>query len=180
VNDAGTQCASIIFCSNAQQTTIANKVKKELQQHIIDKKTVTAYYATPQIHTDVVNYTEFYPAQNEHQEYFWRKIPQAIAIIVCDSKTGLNSKRNGCICLWIYRKERETSLCTRVNRKEYSPLLYRSACQSQPTNVIVRGPLKDNDANESFQAINHRLKFMICAIHCCSLFSSNKLVYKLV
>jgi peptide-methionine (S)-S-oxide reductase len=66
-NDAGTQYASIIFCSDAQQTTIANKVKKELQQHV-DKKRVTAY-STPQIHTGVVDYTDFYPAQDDHQEY---------------------------------------------------------------------------------------------------------------
>jgi methionine-S-sulfoxide reductase len=66
-NDAGTQYASIIFCSDAQQTTIANKVKKEELQH--DKKRVTAY-STPQIHTaGVVDYTDFYPAQDDHQEY---------------------------------------------------------------------------------------------------------------
>jgi peptide-methionine (S)-S-oxide reductase len=66
-NDAGTQYASVIFCSDAEQTKIATKVKDELQQLVGGGKITS--YTDGTIHTGIVDYTEFYPAHDEHQEY---------------------------------------------------------------------------------------------------------------
>lgn len=69
-NDAGTQYASVIFCSTAEQTRIARKVKAELQE-LLDKKKVTTYEGGT-IHTLIADYTDFYEAEEEHQEYLMK------------------------------------------------------------------------------------------------------------
>ena len=69
-NDVGTQYASMIFCSDAQQTKIANKVKDELQQALTDKKITS--YAKSTISTGIFDYAEFFPAHEEHQEYLFK------------------------------------------------------------------------------------------------------------
>jgi len=66
-NDAGTQYASVIFVSDAQQEAIAKKCIAELQQ-AIDDKVVTAY-TSPNVSTAVVPYSDFYAAHDEYQEY---------------------------------------------------------------------------------------------------------------
>jgi peptide-methionine (S)-S-oxide reductase len=69
-NDTGTQYASVIFCSDEQQKQIAAKVMAELQQAVTDKK-VTSYVKT-KIETGIVDYTDFYEAHEEHQEYLMK------------------------------------------------------------------------------------------------------------
>jgi peptide-methionine (S)-S-oxide reductase len=69
-NDAGSQYASVIFCSDDEQKKIANKVMAELQQ-AVDQKKVTAYNEK-NLHTGVVGYTDFYVAEAEHQEYLFK------------------------------------------------------------------------------------------------------------
>jgi peptide-methionine (S)-S-oxide reductase len=66
-NDAGTQYASEIFCADAQQKAIATRVKGELQQAIVSGA-VTSYQLRL-VETGIVDYTEFYKAEAEHQEY---------------------------------------------------------------------------------------------------------------
>jgi peptide-methionine (S)-S-oxide reductase len=66
-NDVGTQYSSIIFCSDQEQTKIANKVKDELQERVSKGKIKT--YVEGTIHTGIVDLTDFYVAQDEHQEY---------------------------------------------------------------------------------------------------------------
>ena len=69
-NDVGTQYASVIFCSDATQTEIANKVMKELQE-AMNKNKVTSYLQ-PTVNTGIVDYTEFFEAHAEHQEYLFK------------------------------------------------------------------------------------------------------------
>eukprot|EP00980_Cylindrotheca_fusiformis_P018947 scaffold6331_cov195-Cylindrotheca_fusiformis.AAC.11 len=66
-NDRGSQYASVIFCSDPTQMEIANQVKAELQQFVTQRK-ITAF-AKSTVTTAVVEYTEFFPAQAEHQQY---------------------------------------------------------------------------------------------------------------
>lgn len=69
-NDAGTQYSSVIFCSDEEQKKIANKVKDELQQAVVGKKVKSFIEKT--VHTGIVDYTIFYPADEEHQEYLFK------------------------------------------------------------------------------------------------------------
>ena len=66
-NDAGTQYASVIFCSSPEQKQIAERVKSELQQALDDKK--IPGYERRTIETTIVDYTTFYEAQEDHQQY---------------------------------------------------------------------------------------------------------------
>lgn len=67
-NDRGTQYASIIFCGDEKQKLIASQVKAELQE-AIDKKKIREY-AEKTVKTGIIDeYTDFYPAQEEHQAY---------------------------------------------------------------------------------------------------------------
>jgi peptide-methionine (S)-S-oxide reductase len=69
-NDAGTQYASVIFCSDSQQKEIAHKVMSELQAALDGGKVAT--YQTSRITTGIVDYTDFYQAHDEHQEYLFK------------------------------------------------------------------------------------------------------------
>lgn len=69
-NDVGTQYASAIFCSDETQTNIANKVKTELQAALSAGKVTT--FQTDTITTAIVDYTDFYVAEDEHQEYLMK------------------------------------------------------------------------------------------------------------
>lgn len=69
-NDVGTQYSSIIFCTTSTQKDIANKVKRELQA-AIDQGLITQYQ-NKKVETAIVDYTEFYEAQEEHQEYLMK------------------------------------------------------------------------------------------------------------
>lgn len=66
-NDVGTQYASVIFCGDSKQKEIANKVKTDLQAAMDSGKIST--YQSSQVTTGIVDYADFYPAHDEHQEY---------------------------------------------------------------------------------------------------------------
>lgn len=66
-NDVGTQYASAIFCTDAKQKEIAEKVKAELQSAIDGGNLKT--YQSKTVTTGIFDYTTFYPAHEEHQEY---------------------------------------------------------------------------------------------------------------
>ena len=66
-NDAGSQYASVIFCSDEAQRKIATRVKKELQDGIDGRKVTT--YEKPTVETEINDYTEFFPARDSHQNY---------------------------------------------------------------------------------------------------------------
>merc|ERR1711862_775879 len=66
-NDVGTQYASCIFCSDEEQTRLANKVIAELQGHI-DAGRIKSY-ANKKVETYVTKTNTFYEAHEEHQEY---------------------------------------------------------------------------------------------------------------
>ncbi len=68
-NDSGTQYASAIFVSDDEQKKIVNKVINELQKSLDDGK---ANYSGTSVITAVHDYTEFYPAHEEHQEYLMK------------------------------------------------------------------------------------------------------------
>lgn len=69
-NDTGTQYGSVIFCSNESQKEIAESVKAELQLAIDQKKVKT--YQKKTVETAIVDYTTFYAAHEEHQEYLMK------------------------------------------------------------------------------------------------------------
>lgn len=65
-NDAGTQYASVIFCEDAAQKEIAQRVKDEVQALVTAGK---INYAGKTVHTPIVDTNPFYPAHAEHQAY---------------------------------------------------------------------------------------------------------------
>eukprot|EP01083_Nonionella_stella_P175668 612477_1 len=71
-NDVGTQYASAIFVSNEEQKKIAKDVIAELQSALDDGTVTAGRYTGTQVATAVHDYTEFYPAQDEHQEYLMK------------------------------------------------------------------------------------------------------------
>lgn len=66
-NDRGTQYGSVVFCSSEEQKEIATRVKEDLQGHL-DAKTIKTYQKKT-VETAIVDYTTFYEAHEEHQEY---------------------------------------------------------------------------------------------------------------
>lgn len=70
-NDAGTQYASVIFCSSPEQKEIAAKVKAELQS-AMDAGKLATQYQQKKVETGIVDYTTFYEAHDEHQEYLMK------------------------------------------------------------------------------------------------------------
>jgi peptide-methionine (S)-S-oxide reductase len=70
-NDVGTQYSSVIFCTTAKQKEIAQQVKNELQA-AIDQGIITTQYENKTVQTAIVDYTEFYEAHEEHQEYLMK------------------------------------------------------------------------------------------------------------
>merc|ERR1711915_371431 len=69
-NDAGTQYASYIFCSDEEQMIIAKRVISELQS-AINHKLVTSYNNN-KVTTCVAKRNAFYEAHEEHQEYLMK------------------------------------------------------------------------------------------------------------
>ena len=67
-NDAGMQYASVGFVSDERQKAIANKVKTDLQT-VLDSGKIKS---GTQVTSGVVDYTIFYPAKEEHQEYLFK------------------------------------------------------------------------------------------------------------
>jgi len=66
-NDSGSQYGSVVFCSSDEQKKIAENVKADLQQHV-DSKKITSYQKK-KVESAIVDYTTFYEAHEEHQEY---------------------------------------------------------------------------------------------------------------
>ena len=66
-NDRGSQYASYVFTTDDEQKRVAEKVKGELQQ-LIDGEKLTCF-AEGTVATLVSDYTTFYPAHEEHQQY---------------------------------------------------------------------------------------------------------------
>ena len=60
-NDIGTQYRSVIFFHNEEQRSIADRVIREIEAKNI--------WPNPVV-TEVVEYTDFYPAEEYHQEYY--------------------------------------------------------------------------------------------------------------
>jgi len=66
-NDCGFQYASWIYCADAAQSAIAEKVREELQK-AIDAGFATGY-SKKRISTKITPLTDFTAASNDHQEY---------------------------------------------------------------------------------------------------------------
>jgi peptide-methionine (S)-S-oxide reductase len=73
-NDAGTQYASMIFCTSPEQKAIAERVKTELQMALDQGKLQQPQrtYQNTKVETAIVDYTTFYEAHEEHQEYLMK------------------------------------------------------------------------------------------------------------
>ena len=65
-NDRGSQYASVIFCYNDAQVSIAQKVKAELQK-LVDAGKVK--YSEKKVVTDIRPATIFYAGPTDHQKY---------------------------------------------------------------------------------------------------------------
>jgi peptide-methionine (S)-S-oxide reductase len=59
--DAGTQYRSVIFYHNDEQKKLAEEFKKQLDASRQFKQSIV---------TEIASFTEFFPAENYHQEYF--------------------------------------------------------------------------------------------------------------
>ena len=68
-NDRGTQYASVIYCYNKTQFSIATRIRDELQEHM-NKKRLGRVYTSSRVCTDVrMVESVFYSAHLEHQNY---------------------------------------------------------------------------------------------------------------
>ena len=87
-NDRGTQYRSAIFYENEQQKEAALKSKEALEQ--------SGDYSKP-IVTEITAFTNFYPAENYHKDYYDRNRSQPYCMFVIDPKVQKLLKQ--------YRKE---------------------------------------------------------------------------
>jgi len=76
-NDVGTQYRSAIFYSNDEQKQIALASKEALEK--------SGAYNKP-IVTEIVPFTNFYPAEDYHKEYYERNRSQGYCMFVIDPK----------------------------------------------------------------------------------------------
>ena len=76
-NDIGTQYRSVIFFHNEEQRSIADRVIREIEAKNI--------WPNPVV-TEVVEYTDFYPAEEYHQEYYLRNQYQPYCQVVIAPK----------------------------------------------------------------------------------------------
>lgn len=76
-NDVGTQYRSAIFYSNDEQKQIALASKEALEK--------SGAYNKP-IVTEIVPFTNFYPAEDYHKEYYDRNRSQGYCMFVIDPK----------------------------------------------------------------------------------------------
>ena len=76
-NDIGTQYRSAIFYENERQKEEAEASKKALEQSGAYKKPVV---------TEIVPFTNFYPAENYHKDYYDRNRSQPYCMFVIDPK----------------------------------------------------------------------------------------------
>ena len=75
--DVGTQYRSAIFYHNEEQKNIAEELVKELNKVTLLEKPIV---------TQIVALGKFYPAENYHQEYFYRNPEQAYCQMVISPK----------------------------------------------------------------------------------------------
>ena len=76
-NDVGPQYRSAIFYHNDEQKTVAQKVKKEIEEaHLYPNKIVT----------EISAFTNFYPAENYHHDYYAKNSYQPYCQFVIDPK----------------------------------------------------------------------------------------------
>jgi len=76
-NDVGTQYRSAIFYSNDEQKQIALALKEALEK--------SGAYNKP-IVTEIVPFTNFYPAEDYHRDYYDRNRSQGYCMFVIDPK----------------------------------------------------------------------------------------------
>lgn len=76
-NDVGTQYRSAIFYSNDEQKQVALASKEALEK--------SGVYNRP-IVTEIVPFTNFYPAEDYHKEYYDRNRSQGYCMFVIDPK----------------------------------------------------------------------------------------------
>jgi peptide-methionine (S)-S-oxide reductase len=76
-NDVGTQYRSAIFYRNDEQKQIALASKEALEKSRAYKKPVV---------TEIVPFTNFYPAEDYHKEYYDRNRSQGYCMFVIDPK----------------------------------------------------------------------------------------------
>jgi peptide-methionine (S)-S-oxide reductase len=76
-NDVGTQYRSAIFYSNDEQKQVALASKEALEK--------SGVYNRP-IVTEIVPFTNFYPAEDYHKEYYERNRSQGYCMFVIDPK----------------------------------------------------------------------------------------------
>lgn len=78
-NDVGTQYRSVVFFTNDTEKQTAESVKARLDgEHIYDKPIVT----------EIVPFTNFYPAEDYHQNYFEKNPDQPYCQAVINPKVG--------------------------------------------------------------------------------------------
>lgn len=66
-NDLGSQYASTIFCCDEHQRVIARQVKREIQDAA--SKGMPLQYHQKKVRTKIVDFEQFFPAEEEHQQY---------------------------------------------------------------------------------------------------------------
>ncbi|RMF89208.1 MAG: peptide-methionine (S)-S-oxide reductase, partial [Planctomycetota bacterium] len=76
-NDVGTQYRSVIFYHDEEQKRVAESIKQQLDQ--------SGAYASP-IVTEIAPLTNFYPAEDYHQDYFRNHPDQAYCAAVIAPK----------------------------------------------------------------------------------------------
>lgn len=96
-SDIGPQYRSVIFYHDAKQKEIAEKSKMEVEQ--------SKLYPDPII-TEIVPFTNFYVAENHHQDYFDRNRAQGYCSFVIDPKITKLLKEYGSIVKEEYKEKR--------------------------------------------------------------------------
>ena len=91
-NDFGSQYRSAIFYHDDNQKQIAQKVKEKISKSAKYKQSLRSSPASPDaglkspIVTEIVPYTNFYKAENYHQNYFDNNRTQPYCQVVIDPK----------------------------------------------------------------------------------------------
>ena len=92
--DVGTQYRSAIFCHDDQQRAVAEVVIKDLNEAQLWKKPIV---------TQVVPLDKFYPAEDYHREYFFRRPEQSYCQAVISPKVSKFRKQ------WTKRLKRSST-----------------------------------------------------------------------
>ena len=76
-NDVGTQYRSVIFYHSGEQKKIAEAVKSRIEKERVYKNPIV---------TEISSFTEFYPAEDYHQNYYEENPQQPYCRVVIDPK----------------------------------------------------------------------------------------------